>query len=160
MAPSYQLCRAAASLASTAMSPSRHERCRADDGPSLERSQDLVRPLQWMGLDPDLQRHAGREGEEFLGVAPREIRYAAYHPLFPEQPVRKRRDVAHVDPPQTTTPAFRTARSACGTSAPTGAKRIAASRGAGGSSSDEPAHTAPSSSARCCASRSPGEVNA
>src|SRR6266478_81462 len=30
-------------------------------------------------------------------------------------------------PPQTTTPALRTARSACGTSAPTGAKRIASS---------------------------------
>ena len=35
-------------------------------------------------------------------------------------------------PPQTTRPPFRTAPSACGTSAPTGAKMIAASRATGG----------------------------
>ena len=46
-------------------------------------------------------------------------------------------------PPQTTVPPFATARSASGTCAPTGAKRIAASNGAGGSSVELPAQTAP-----------------
>jgi len=49
-----------------------------------------------------------------------------------------------VDPPQTTRPPFFTARSATGTSAPTGAKMMAASSGSGGVSSDPPAQTAPS----------------
>ena len=47
-------------------------------------------------------------------------------------------------PPQTTTPPLRTARSAAGTSAPTGAKMIAASSARGGVASEPPAHTAPS----------------
>ncbi len=63
-------------------------------------------------------------------------------------------------PPQTTVPPGASARSASGTSAPTGAKMIAASSGSGGGSSEEPAHTAPSSRAKSCASSSPGRVNA
>ncbi len=46
-------------------------------------------------------------------------------------------------PPQTTRPPLRTAASALGTSAPTGANRMAASSGSGGVSSDPPAHSAP-----------------
>ncbi len=44
-------------------------------------------------------------------------------------------------PPQTTIPPLRTAASARGTSAPTGAKMIAASSGSGGVSSEPPAQT-------------------
>jgi hypothetical protein len=47
-------------------------------------------------------------------------------------------------PPHTTRPPLRTARSAAGTSAPTGANRIAASSGSGGCSSEPPAQDAPS----------------
>ena len=51
-------------------------------------------------------------------------------------------------PAQTTRPPLRTARSAAGTSAPTGAKMIAASSGSGGGSSESPAQTAPSARAK------------
>ena len=54
-------------------------------------------------------------------------------------------------PPQTTVPPGARARSATGTSAPSGAKTIAASSGSGGASSEPPAHTAPSSRANACA---------
>src|SRR5262245_23836764 len=47
-------------------------------------------------------------------------------------------------PAQTTRPPLATARSATGTSAPTGAKMIAASSSSGGSVSEPPAHSAPS----------------
>jgi hypothetical protein len=63
-------------------------------------------------------------------------------------------------PPQTTVPPGATARSAAGTSAPTGAKRIAASSSSGGRSSDAPAHAAPSSRAKRWASSSPRRVKA
>src|SRR3989442_1127572 len=63
-------------------------------------------------------------------------------------------------PPQITAPPLSTARSAAGTSAPTGANRIAASSGSGGAASDDPAHSAPSSRANRCAPKSPGRVNA
>src|SRR2546428_378785 len=63
-------------------------------------------------------------------------------------------------PAQTTVPPFETARSATGTSAPIGAKMIAASSGSGGSWSDPPAHSAPQSSANVRPSTSPGRVNA
>ena len=43
-------------------------------------------------------------------------------------------------PPHTTRPPLRTARKACGTSAPTGAKMIAAPSCVGGGSSEPPAH--------------------
>src|SRR5215470_9281857 len=46
-------------------------------------------------------------------------------------------------PAQTTTPPGFVCRSACGTSAPTGAKMTAASSGSGDCSVDEPAHPAP-----------------
>ena len=46
-------------------------------------------------------------------------------------------------PPQTTRPPLRNAASAAGTSAPTGANRIAASSGSGGCSSDPPAQSTP-----------------
>ena len=54
-------------------------------------------------------------------------------------------------PAHTTVPPFAIARSAAGTSAPTGAKMIAASSGAGGAAVDSPAHVAPSSRANACA---------
>ena len=63
-------------------------------------------------------------------------------------------------PPQTTRPPFLTALSASGTSAPTGAKMIAASSGSGGISSEPPAQTAPSDLANACAAVSPLRVNA
>ena len=63
-------------------------------------------------------------------------------------------------PPQTTRPPLRTAASAAGTSAPTGAKMIAASSGSGGVSSDPPAHSAPSERAKACPAASPGRVKA
>ena len=47
-------------------------------------------------------------------------------------------------PPQTTVPPLRTARSAAGTSSPTGAKISAASSGRGGASSEPPAQAQPS----------------
>src|SRR5215510_8448100 len=61
-------------------------------------------------------------------------------------------------PPQTTRPPFFTALSASGTSAPTGAKMMAASSGSGGTSSEPPAQTAPSDFARPCAAASPARV--
>ncbi len=63
-------------------------------------------------------------------------------------------------PAHTTVPPFSTALSAVGTSAPAGAKIIAASRGSGASASDGPAQAAPSSRAKPCAAASPGRVNA
>ena len=59
-------------------------------------------------------------------------------------------------PAHTTVPPRSTARSAAGTSAPAGAKMIAASRGSGGSASDGPAHAAPSSRAKRLAGRVAG----
>ena len=52
-------------------------------------------------------------------------------------------------PAQTTVPPRSTARSAAGTSAPTGAKMIAASSVSGGALSEPPAQAAPSSRAKC-----------
>ncbi len=63
-------------------------------------------------------------------------------------------------PAHTTTPPGPTRESASGTSAPTGAKMIAASSGRGGGSVDGPAHTAPRLNANCWAAVSPGDVNA
>jgi hypothetical protein len=63
-------------------------------------------------------------------------------------------------PPQTTRPPFLTALRAIGTSAPTGAKMIAASSGSGGTSSEPPAQTAPSDFANACAASSPVRVKA
>ena len=60
-------------------------------------------------------------------------------------------------PAQTTVPPGATWASASGTSAPRGAKTIAASRGRGGASFDEPAQTAPRLRANCCAASSPGD---
>ena len=62
-------------------------------------------------------------------------------------------------PPHTTRPPFFTAARAAGTSAPTGAKIIAASSGSGGISSEPPAHTAPSERAKSLRRRiaGPGE---
>ena len=55
-------------------------------------------------------------------------------------------------PAQTTLPPLTTARSAAGTSAPTGANMIAASRAIGGVSSDPPDHAAPRLRANSCPS--------
>jgi len=63
-------------------------------------------------------------------------------------------------PPQTTRPPFFTALSASGTSAPTGAKMMAASSRSGGISSEPPAQTAPSDRANACAAVSPPRVKA
>src|SRR5216117_3841966 len=63
-------------------------------------------------------------------------------------------------PPQTTIPPFASARSAAGTSGPTGAKTIAASSLSGGISSEPPAHFAPNFFAASWLALSPGRVNA
>jgi hypothetical protein len=63
-------------------------------------------------------------------------------------------------PAQTTTPPRASTCSADGTSAPTGAKTIAASSSSGGRSSEPPAHSAPRLRANACPSVSPGFVNA
>ena len=57
-------------------------------------------------------------------------------------------------------PPFSRARSAIGTSDPTGAKIIAASNFSGGISSEPPAQTAPNERANFCPALSPGRVNA
>ena len=59
-------------------------------------------------------------------------------------------------PPQTTRPPLRNAASAAGTSAPTGANRMAASSGSGGFSSEPPAHSAPIERAKAWPAASPG----
>src|SRR5262245_22478071 len=58
-------------------------------------------------------------------------------------------------PAQTIVPPLAVARSAFGTSVPTGAKMIAPSSSSGGGSSDQPAHSQPSSSANARPSSSP-----
>lgn len=63
-------------------------------------------------------------------------------------------------PPERTEPPLRTALSALGTSAPTGAKINAASSGSRGLASDDPAQTAPRRWAKACANWSPGWVKA
>ena len=63
-------------------------------------------------------------------------------------------------PAQTTRPPLRTTFSAAGTSAPTGAKMIAASSWCGGASSEEPVQAQPSSRAKACPASSPGLVKA
>ena len=77
-------------------------------------------------------------------------------PLPPQKRVGKRRDVAHVDAAADHAAALCTAASACGTSAPTGAKMIAASSASGGAWSEPPAQSAPSAAAKSCAAVSPG----
>ena len=97
---------------------------------------------------------AGASARNSVAVGPRQVRDRADDPLAPEQLVRERRDVAHVDPgaddrrrPCATWP------SASGTSSPAGANRIAASSSPGGPSAVSPAHVAPSDRANACASR-------
>ena len=63
-------------------------------------------------------------------------------------------------PPHTTVPPGRTAASAAGTSAPTGAKMMAASSATGAGASESPAHTAPMSRANARAFSSPGRTKA
>ena len=63
-------------------------------------------------------------------------------------------------PAQTTRPPLRTAFSATGTKAPTGAKMIAQSSSCGGDSSDPPAQLAPSFCAKTCPAASPDLVKA
>ena len=65
-----------------------------------------------------------------------------------------------MDPAADDRAALRTAASAAGTSAPTGAKMIAASSALGRRLVRAPAHAAPSERANACASTSPGRVNA
>ena len=68
-----------------------------------------------------------------------------------------RRDVAHVDPPAHDVPPLASARSAAGTSSPTGAKISARVQLLGAAASEaSPAHSAPSSRANACAASSPG----
>src|SRR3984885_12521858 len=59
-------------------------------------------------------------------------------------------------PPQTTRPPLRNAASAAGTSAPTGANKIAASSGSGGRSSDPPPHSTPTQRGHARPGWSPG----
>jgi hypothetical protein len=43
------------------------------------------------------KRDLGRQRETVAGIATCQIRDRADHPFFPQQPIGKRRDVAHVD---------------------------------------------------------------
>ena len=61
-------------------------------------------------------------------------------------------------PAHTTVPPGAVARSAAGTSAPTGAKISAASSGSGPGCMASPAHSAPSERASACAPSSPARV--
>ena len=63
-------------------------------------------------------------------------------------------------PAHTTVPPGATARSAAGTSAPTGAKISAASSGSGPGAIASPAHSAPSERASSCAALSSARVKA
>ena len=63
-------------------------------------------------------------------------------------------------PAQTTVAPLQVAASACGTSSPAGANRIAASSGDGGMASDGPAQAAPSARANAWERVSPGRVKA
>ena len=56
-----------------------------------------------------------REREQLLAVAAREVCDRSNHALLPEQAIRERRDVAHVDAPHTTPPPGAMAASASGT---------------------------------------------
>jgi hypothetical protein len=63
--------------------------------PALDR---LVRVGQGERLDVRHDRHLRGQGEELLAVLPRQVGDRADGPLLPEELVRERGDVAHVDP--------------------------------------------------------------
>src|SRR6266853_6680219 len=59
----------------------------------------FVRLNQRKCLDRGADRNARRQRKEFLAVATRQIGYRANAALLPEEFVRERRDVAHVNAP-------------------------------------------------------------
>src|SRR6266540_2581232 len=77
--------------------PSGHEHRRSPDAPAAQVVERVVRARErirrHLGSDP----RGGGEREELVAVPPREVRDRADRPLTPEERVRKRRDVAHVD---------------------------------------------------------------
>ncbi len=102
-----------------------------------------------------------RERQELARIRAGEIGDRAQHPLLPQNARKGSSGCRSYGCRRT--PRRRlcaTAFSAAGTSAPTGAKMIAASSGSGGVSSEPPAHAAPSSRAKSCAAVSPGRVKA
>src|ERR1700682_182889 len=99
----------------------------------------LVRLGQRIWMDLGADRHSGCSLQEFLAILSRQVGDGADLPLHPEEVVRKRWDVAHVDG---------------------GAKIKAASSGSGGGVSESPAHSAPRLRAKACFLVSPGEVKA
>ena len=76
---------------------SRNEHGRAADIACAEPVESLVRVLERKGFDFGPNRDARREGEELLTVSPGEVRHGAQHPFAPEELVRERGNVAHVD---------------------------------------------------------------
>ena len=113
-------------------------------------------------VERDFGMDVGAAGgcEEFGGVGAGQIGHRNDLPFLPQRAVGELGMSLMWMPAQTTRPPFRVARSAAGTSAPTGANRIAASSGAGAGSSVPPAHAAPSPRAKLCAATSPGRVKA
>src|SRR3954467_12218163 len=73
-----------------------HQRAADVAGPQLRES--LVRSLERERLDLRSHRHARGEREELVSVLPRQVRDRSENALAPEQVVRERRNVAHVDP--------------------------------------------------------------
>ena len=96
-----------------------------------------------MGLTLVLTESLRRQRQEFARIGAGQVGDRAQHALLPQNVVREAGMSLMWMPPHTTTPPLRTARSAAGTSAPTGAKMIAASSACGGVASEPPAHTAP-----------------
>ena len=106
--------------------------------------------------DRRLHRHFRRKRQELV-AHPRGSGWRRSGPrALPRAVVGEARDVAHMDAAAHHDAAFAQRLSAAGTSAPTGAKMMAASSVSGGASSEPPAHTAPSSRAKSCVGSSPG----
>src|SRR5438067_13297694 len=139
--------------------------CDREDGGTLEAAmreviERAVGVGQRIGVHLGANRDPGRELQELLAVPPGEVCHRADLPFLPQEVIRKRRDVAHVDAGTHHHPPGSSALSAAGTSAPTGAKIKAASSASGGVVSESPAHSAPRLRANCCFLVSPGEVKA
>src|SRR5215469_12016200 len=127
----------------------RNQNRRSLQRPLAQPLERQIRLAQRKGLHGRLEPQLRGDRQEFLAVRAREIGDGADGALAPEKLVRKAGDVAHVDTGADDPPG-RTAASAAGTRAPTGAKRMAASSGSGGAWSELPAQTAPSSRAKAC----------
>ena len=95
---------------------------------------------QRVRLDMRAQRDLGGEREELTGVLACQIGDRADRPFFPQEPIWKRRYVAHVDAGAHDHASRPYMRQRLGHSGPTGAKMIALSSGAAAGSFENPAH--------------------